>query len=256
MKSPWLTEEEETQGSEAEYLQRYQARFAGFDRPAVTVDVVLFTVVDRQLRLLLIRRRLHPFKGSWALPGGFLTRGETAEQAARRELQDEAGVSDLYLEQLFTFTDPQRDPREWIVSIAHYALVSAARLSPRAGTDAVETGWFAVKEQRDGNFALFPEAGGAEVAVAFDHAGIVRLAVERLRARLDHAPLGFQLLPERFTLTDLQEVHEAILGAALDKRNFRAKVLRDGLVKPTREVRVGAHRPAQLFKYADRRYRS
>lgn len=251
-----LSRVEESTGTEEEYLRRYKARFATYDRPGITADIVLFTVVERELRVLLIQRRLHPFQGRWALPGGFILRGESAEAGARRELREEAGVEDVFLEQLYTFSAPGRDPREWIVSVAHYALVSVDRLKPRAGTDATHTAWFSVREGKGGTFEAHPlDGSGGAVPLAFDHAAILTLAMERIRGKLDWVPIGFQLLPEKFTLTELQEVHEAILAKPLDKRNFRAKVLRDGLVKPTKEMRTGNHRPAQLFRYAEKRYR-
>ncbi|MEW5852933.1 MAG: NUDIX domain-containing protein [Myxococcota bacterium] len=238
----------ETGGTQAEFLQRYDAD--AYVRPSVTVDIVLFTVVEGALRVLLIRRKKHPFKDAWALPGGFIHADESAEDAARRELAEEAGISDIFLEQLYTFSNPGRDPRTWVISVAYYALVASERLHLRAGTDASDVDWFLLKDGRSG-VEVHRVGGGGPVELAFDHAEILATAVKRIRGKLDYVPIGFQLLPERFTLSELQTVHEAVLGKPLDKRNFRAKVQRDGLVKATKEKRGGAHRPAQLFRYVD-----
>ena len=246
-----MTELDETTGTEKSFLDKYDA--GKYPRPSVTVDIVLFTVVDRTLRVLLIKRKNHPFLDHWALPGGFVRPEENAEQAAFRELGEEAGARGIYLEQLYTFSEPGRDPRTWVISIAHYALVTADRLNIQAGSDAKEAHWFLVRDARGGSVEACPVGGGGPVKLAFDHHKILNTAVERIRGKLDYVPIGFQLLPEKFTLTELQEVHEAILGSALDKRNFRSKVLRDGLVKPTKDQRTGAHRPAQLFRYAQPR---
>jgi len=236
-------------GSEQEFLEKYDA--GKYPRPSVSVDIVLFTVVDGALRVLLIARKKHPFKASWALPGGFVRPQENAEQAARRELAEEAGARDIFLEQLFTFTEPKRDPRTWVISIAHYALVTSERLTIQAGDDASDARWFLIKDNRKtGKVEAVPLEGGSPVKLAFDHQQIVQTAMDRIRGKLDYVPIGFQLLPEKFTLSELQTVHEAILNQPLDKRNFRASVMRDGLVKPTQEWKTGAHRPAQLFKYA------
>ncbi|MBI5497147.1 MAG: NUDIX hydrolase [Deltaproteobacteria bacterium] len=247
MTSRRLTEQEETSGTQDAFLEKYDP--GAYPRPGVTVDIVLFTVLERTLRVLLIRRKKHPFLDHWALPGGFVRADESGEAAARRELAEETGARDIFLEQLYTFSEPGRDPRTWVISVAHYALVTVDRLDLRAGSDAAETQWFRVRDGKHG-VECVPLTGGPAVKLAFDHAKIVDTAVNRIRGKLDYVPIGFQLLPELFTLTELQEVHEAILGTDLDKRNFRSKVQRDGLVKATREMRRGAHRPAQLFRYA------
>ena len=244
-----LSLEAETTGSEQKFLKDYDASV--FARPSATVDLCLFSVVDRALRVVLIERAKHPFRGQWAFPGGFIRPGETAEDTARRELREETGVTDVYLEQLYTFTDPSRDPRTWVITIAYYALVAMDRITLRAGDDAHDARWFEVHQGAKGP-EVVPVGGGQPITLAFDHARILNTALTRIRGKLDYVPIGFQLLPEKFTLSELQEVHEAILGHPLDKRNFRAKVQRDGLVKATKERRTGAHRPAQLFRYADR----
>jgi len=183
---------------------------------------------------LLIERGIAPFRGTYALPGGFVLPAETLEEAAFRELREETGTADVYLEQLYTFGDPGRDPRGRVVTVAYYALVPTDRSPLLAGTDAASAGWFAISE-------LPP--------LAFDHASIVQHAIERLRNKLEYSNVGFQLLPAKFTLSALQSLHEAILGKPLDKRNFRRKILSLGLLKPLKEKLITGHRPAELFSF-------
>ena len=201
----------------------------------VTVDLVIFTIREQQLHALLIERGVPPFAGRWALPGGFIREGETLEHAALRELEEETGVRDVYLEQLFTFGDPGRDPRGRVVTVAYYALIAADKAPLVARTDARAARWWPV--------AHHP-------ALAFDHERILAYAVERLRNKLEYTTVGFQLLPRRFTLTELQQVYEAILGRSLDKRNFRRKLALLGLLKPSKERRHERGRPAQLFEFS------
>jgi 8-oxo-dGTP diphosphatase len=199
----------------------------------VTVDLIIFTVRDSALQALLVRRKHPPFRGLWALPGGFVEEDESLEEAARRELREETGLRDVFLEQLYTFGDPGRDPRGRAVTVAHYALI---RSSPvRAASDASEVGWFpAARPPR----------------LAFDHARILGTGLRRLRAKLGYTTVGFQLLPTRFTLTELQRLYETILDRRLDKRNFRKKMLSLRLLAPHRGKRAeGAHRPAQLYSF-------
>ena len=200
----------------------------------VTVDIVVFTVHEQTLQVLLIERGIDPFKGRYALPGGFVRAEETLEQAAFRELLEETGTKDVYLEQLYTFGDPHRDPRGRVVTVAYYALVPTDKSPLLAGTDAATAGWYPVS-------ALPP--------LAFDHKRIVEYAVDRLRNKLEYTNVGFQLLPTKFTLSALQALHEAILGKPLDKRNFRRKVLGLGLVKPSKEMQATGRKPAQLFSF-------
>lgn len=200
----------------------------------VTVDIVLFTIFDRSLHLLLIKRLAKPFENRYALPGGFVAEDESLDEAAIRELREETGVGEVYLEQLFTFGEPRRDPRGRVVTVAYYALVPPNQRL-HAGTDASDAAWFAVSE--------LP-------ALAFDHHEIAEYAHQRLRNKLDYTSVGFELLAERFTLTELQMVHEAILGQALDKRNFRRKILQQGIVKPTKEWRRTGRKPAQLYRFS------
>ncbi len=205
-----------------------------YPHPAVTVDIVIFTIRDGQLKLLLIRRAGEPYRGKWALPGGFVEMGEDLEQAARRELEEETGVSGVYLEQLYTFGKPDRDPRERVITIAYYALIPSDKLQLRAATDAEAVGWFGMDE--------LPE-------LAFDHDEIFTMAHQRLVAKLDYSTIAFQFLPEEFTLSELQAVYETIQQAPLDKRNFRKWVLALEQIEETGgERRDGAHRPAKLYR--------
>lgn len=209
------------------------------DAVHLTVDVVIFTLRAGVLQVLLIERGGEPYKGMWAIPGGFVHRDETLEIAARRELNEETGVSDVYLEQLYSFGDPGRDPRGRVITVAYYALVQHERLDPRAGSDAAQASWYSMD-------ALPP--------LAFDHRRILDYALERLRGKLDYTTVGFQFLPEKFTLTDIQSVYEAILGIPLDKRNFRRRIDALGVVVPLKEWRRStSRRPAQLFKFSARR---
>ena len=214
-----------------------------YPRPAVTVDVVLFTIRTGELAVLMIRRGGPPFKGQWALPGGFVEENESLERAASRELKEETGIEQAALEQLGAFGDPGRDPRGHTVSVAFYAfLVAPAR--PVAADDAADAQWVSISSL-------------ARQRVAFDHTRIIALAVERLREHLasfaHEAPTrhALELVPPRFTLSELQHVHEAVLGRQLDKRNFRAKLLLRDLVEPVASAhRTGRHRPAQLYRWS------
>lgn len=211
-----------------------------YPHPALTTDIVLFTVCDKSLQVLLIRRGNEPFAGEWALPGGFVGIGEDLEDCAQRELAEETGVADLYLEQLFTFGRPDRDPRERVVSVTYLGLAPPDRLQPRAGDDASETGWF--------DLDRLP-------ALAFDHAEIIALARQRLLAKLEYSTIGFRLLPEAFTLSELQRLYEILRGTSLDKRNFRKWILGLGELTDTgRQRRNGNHRPARIYrpKHPDR----
>lgn len=204
----------------------------------VTVDIVIFTIQSGVLRVLLVKRLIPPFPGQYAIPGGFVHEDEDLDQAALRELQEETGVTDVYLEQLYSFGAPGRDPRGRIVTIAYFALIYADR-TLRAGTDAAEANWWSIHE--------LP-------TLAFDHAQIVEYAVERLRNKLEYTTVGFQFLPRKFTLTDLQEVYEAILGKKIDKRNFRRKMALLKILKPLNEYRHGGRRPAQLYQFVASRF--
>ena len=204
-----------------------------YPHPAVTTDIVIFTIHRQQLELLLIRRADEPFKDCWALPGGFIDIDEDLEHCALRELEEETGITGVYLEQLYTVGAPGRDPRERVISVAYYALVPPDRMNIRAASDAREVAWFEVRQ-------LPP--------LAFDHKDIVALAHQRLSAKLNYSTIALQFMPEKFTLSELQQVYESILGTSLDKRNFRKRVAALRCVKETGEYRRdGNHRPARLF---------
>jgi 8-oxo-dGTP diphosphatase len=211
-----------------------------YPRAALTVDCVVFGFDVGELKVLLIQRGLDPFKGLWALPGGFVRVDETLDEAARRELAEEAGLEDVFLEQLYTFGAVDRDPRERVVSVAYYALVKLADFRTQAATDAADAKWFPISQ--------VPKP-------AFDHADILATALARLKGKVRYQPIGFVLLPPKFTLSQLQHLYEAVLETALDKRNFRKKVLSFGLLVPLKETRMtGRHRPAQLFRFDAERY--
>jgi len=212
-----------------------------YPRGALTVDCVVFGLDDDELEVLLIQRGLEPFKGSWALPGGFVRVDETLEDAARRELQEETGLAIGYLEQLYTFGAVERDPRERVVSVAYTALVKLSDHQVRAATDARDVAWFGVHD--------LP-------SLAFDHVEIFQLALERLKNKLRNEPIGFELLPPKFTLTQLQHLYEVVLERTLDKRNFRKRVLAMDLLIETNEVQQDvAHRAARLYRFDERKYR-
>lgn len=209
---------------------------SSFERPAVTVDLVLFTFVAGELRVLLIKRKNLPFANHWALPGGFVNIDEPIDAAAARELSEETAVAGVYLEQLYTFGDPDRDPRGRVITVAYFAVVDAETIGQtQAGDDASEADWFDV-------YRLPP--------LAFDHERIIRYALQRLRYKLEYTALGFLLLPDEFTLSELQQVYEVVLQEQLDKRNFRRKILSQGILEQTEQVRYGDHRPASLYRFA------
>jgi 8-oxo-dGTP diphosphatase len=209
-----------------------------YPHPAVTTDVVMFTIRDECLKILLIRRGNQPHKGSWAFPGGFIEMDEDLETGARRELEEETGISGVYLEQLYTFGAPDRDPRERIITVVYYALVPSDHLTPQAADDADEADWFALDE--------LP-------SLAFDHAEILTMAHTRLADKLEYSTLALQFMPTEFTLTELQKVYEIILRESLDKRNFRKQMLAQGHIEATGEQRrEGSHRPAALYHAVDR----
>lgn len=210
----------------------------------VAVDIVIFTISEKAnvasaLEVLLVRRGIPPFRGRWAIPGGFVLPKESLQEAALRELKEETGVRDVYLEQLYTFGDPGRDPRGRVVSVAYFALIAADQRPLSAGSDAAEARWWPMS-------ALPP--------LAFDHGRILSYALDRLRNKLEYTTVGFQLLPAKFTLSELQRVYEAILGRALDKRNFRRKLGLLDILTPLNEYRASGRRPAQLYRFSQRQF--
>ncbi|WP_341346231.1 NUDIX hydrolase [Paenibacillus sp. FSL H3-0469] len=258
--------------TEREFLEQYRA--GDYERPSVAADMVIFTVIDpaedqepeaaaKELRLLLIRRGGHPCLGKWALPGGFAQPDETTDQAAARELEEETGVTGVYLEQLRTFSDPGRDPRTWVISSSYMALVDSRRIQLEAGDDAEAAAWFKVSYQlrqehkellepgciRTRIYELRLEAGGQELAavieqtltatpaarsvqyavlsndgLAFDHAKIIAYAIQQLRKETERTGIALLLMPEQFTLAELQQVYELILGQEIPKAVFLDKM--------------------------------
>ena len=205
-----------------------------YPHPAVTTDVVLFGLIDQSLQVLLVRRAHPPFENTWARPGGFLDIDEDLEECALRELEEETGVRGVYLEQLYTFGKPDRDPRERVITVAYYALVPSTGIQIKAASDASESRWFAWHD--------LPE-------LAFDHAEIIHKAHQRVASKLDYSTIALKFMPEKFTLGELQTVYETILDEPLDKRNFRKRVRAYGCLVETGETRRnGNHRPARLYR--------
>jgi 8-oxo-dGTP diphosphatase len=205
-----------------------------YPHPAVTVDVSVFTVQDGDVRILLVKRREWPHTGKWAIPGGFVGIDESLKRAALRELREETGVTAGHLEQLGAFGHPDRDPRERVITVVYIALVPFGQLRIRPGSDAADARLFDID--------ALPE-------LAFDHDRILYRARERLRDSLDIADVATSLMPDAFTLPELQRAHETISGVSMDKRNFRKKVKGFGLLETTGdEKRSGAHRPAKLYR--------
>jgi 8-oxo-dGTP diphosphatase len=235
--------------SEAAFLAGYDV--AVFPRPSVAVDVVVLTAVGGALRVALYLRREHPSKGRHALPGGFVRMDESLDDAAARLLRDKAGLTSVFIEQLYTFGAPGRDPRGRVIAVAYYALVDPRRFdeiseAKGARSAAIHVPW----EGETGGPVEARGDAGEPIALAFDHAEIVGMAVKRLRGRLDYSPIGFQLLPAEFTLRALQDVHEAVRGAAVNKDSFRRRLLAGGLLEATGAYeRDTAHRPAELFRF-------
>ena len=194
-----------------------------YPRPAVTTDCVIFGYDGKELKVLLIERGIEPFKGCWAFPGGFLNMDEDALAGARRELKEETGLEDAFIEQFHTFSEPGRDPRGRVITIAHYALVKIQEVE--GGDDAAQARWFPI---------------GEVPPLAFDHDRILRMAMSRLKERIHFEPVGFELLPNVFTMPQLQNLYEAILEVHFDRRNFASKMLKLGILEDTGDRPAGA----------------
>lgn len=208
---------------------------AGYEQTAVTVDLVIFTVNQDRLNALLVKRASEPFSGCWSIPGGFLRKGETLEQAAQRVMEEKTGVKEAYLEQLFTFGRPNRDPRARIITVTYFALIPWKRLAQPDSSKVIDVGWFTAEEVP---------------VLAFDHREILDFAVNRLQAKAGYSSIVYGLLPEAFRLSDLQKVYEVIMNHSFDKRNFRKRMLASGLLEETGKKDIsGAHRPAMLFQF-------
>ncbi|MDD9268225.1 NUDIX domain-containing protein [Paenibacillus sp. GCM10023248] len=282
--------------TEAEFLQKYDASI--YERPSVTVDMLIFTVVDEEkenyrrlpeksLKLLLVKRGVHPYMGQWALPGGFVTGQESLEEAAMRELKSETNIDEVYLEQLYTWGDVNRDPRTRVISCSYMALADSTSLEVRAGDDAADAKWFNVtyrvleeKKTMAENSVVFEkvvqltlaneEASlGASIrlieqytgrsvkeerivtasdGIAFDHAEMIQYAIERLRNKIEYTDIAFHLMPELFTLSELQQVYEVMLGKELLSAAFRRKIA-DMVVETNQLTKDAGHRPAKLFRF-------
>ncbi len=204
------------------------------EKPQVTTDMVVFTIASHRLQILLIKRGTKPFKGMWALPGGRVNKGEPLEQTASRELKEETGVKNIFLEQLYTFGRPDRDPRGRVISVAYFALINQ-QPKLQATTDAVAAKWFFIRK--------LPK-------LAFDHQEIVNYALKRLRWKLEYTNIARNLLPANFSLSQLQDVYEIILNKNIDKRNFRRKILSLNLIKPVRQLKKKVpFRPPKLWTF-------
>ena len=209
-----------------------------YPHPAVTTDCVIFGFNGERLQVLLIERGIEPFKGRWAFPGGFLKMDETAEEGAKRELKEETGLENAYIQQLHTFSNPNRDPRERVITIAYYALVKIQEV--KGGDDAASAKWFPLD--------VIPP-------LAFDHDYILRMATQRLREQIHFQPIGFELLPEKFTIRELQSLYETILGINFDRRNFSKKMLHLEILNELDEtVWPTPKREAKLYKFNSEKY--
>jgi len=202
----------------------------------VTSDCVVFGFEGDELKVLLLKREKSPYKGKWALPGGFIRKNETADACAKRILKEKVGLNEIYMEQLFSFTALKRDPRDRVLSIGHFALINQKLYNAVAGRDAMEVRWFKLDEI---------------AGLAFDHNAIIEMAVSRLRNKINYQPIGFELLNEKFTLSQLQRLYESILGYEIDKRNFRKKILLMGLLKRTKEKEKNVSHKAAFFYMFD-----
>ncbi|WP_378176797.1 NUDIX domain-containing protein [Aquimarina sp. SS2-1] len=206
----------------------------------VAVDAVVFGYKDKALHVLLIKRNVNPFKDSWALPGGLVLEEESLEDAVVRELKEETNATVDYLEQLYSFGKPDRDPRNRVVSVTYFALVKPEHHAIKADTDASDVGWFDINE--------LPQ-------LAFDHPTILDMAKKRLRNKLTYEPIGFDLLADKFLFSDLEKLYMTILDKQIDRRNFRKKILSFGILEELKEkVSEGRGRPANLFKFNQKQY--
>lgn len=210
-----------------------------YERPSVTVDVVIFGLHSGRLHVLMVQRKHWPYAEHWAIPGGFVNMDESLEMAARRELEEETGVHDVYMEQLYTFGDPGRDPRTRVISVAYFALIRTEEQALQVSDESNDVCWFPVDE--------LPKD------LAFDHEKILRFAIDRLRSKLEYTTLAFQLLPKEFSLPKLKRIYEEILGEQLDKANFYRKLRDSDLLEDTGKLLNSRGRPARLYRFRDSR---
>ena len=212
-----------------------------YQRPAITTDCVIFGFDGGELKLLLIEREKEPFKNKWSLPGGFIFIEESTEECAKRLLFEKAGIKNVFIEQLYTFSEVNRDPRERIISVTYYALIAKEQFEPIAGRDTIKAEWFELSK--------LPK-------LAFDHNKIVKVAFERLKGKVSYQPIGFELLEDKFTLPQLQALYEAILETSIDKRNFRKKILGMGLLKALDEKEKNVpHKAARFYSFDKKAYK-
>lgn len=214
--------------------------YPGYEQPVVSVDLVIFTVSEEKLRVLLVKRATEPFIDMWSIPGGFLKEAESLEDAAIRVMKEKTGVQEVYLEQLYTFGRPDRDPRARVITVTYFALIPWQNLTPPESHMVTDVAWFAAED--------LPE-------LAFDHYEILTYAINRLRSKAGYSNIVYGLLPVQFRLSDLQKIYEIIIDKTLDKRNFRKRMLATGLLKETgkKEI-IGAHRPAMLYCFKKREF--
>ena len=212
-----------------------------YERPALATDCVIFGFDGGELKLLLIERKKEPFKNKWSLPGGFVFMDETTEECAKRILSEKAGIKNVFVEQLYTFSELDRDPRERIVSVSYFALLNKQQYEVIAGRDTLKAEWFELSK--------LPK-------LAFDHNKILKMAFQRLKGKVSYQPIGFELLDEKFTLTQLQALYEAILENEIDKRNFRKKILGMGFLKALNEKEKNvARKAAQYYSFDKKTYK-
>jgi 8-oxo-dGTP diphosphatase len=211
-----------------------------YPRPALTADCIIFGFDGLDINILLIQRGIEPFKGKWAFPGGFVRMEESTEECAIRELHEETGIKNVFIEQLYTFSDIHRDPRERVVTVAYFALVKTSDYKLIAGDDAKNVKWFKIKD--------IP-------SLAFDHDVIFRIAHNRLKGKIRYQPIGFELLDEKFTMPQLQLLYESILEIKFDRRNFNNKLMKTGLLTPLNEKQQNVrHRAPRLLKFNKKKY--
>lgn len=203
-----------------------------YEKPSVTVDIVIFTIQNKDLKVLLVKRNVEPFKGRWAIPGGFVRINESLEDAAKRELEEETGVREVYLEQLYTFGETKRDPRGRVITVAYMSLINSENIKLEATTDVSDAQWFST---------LKP------LSLAFDHEKILKYALQRLKWKFEYTAVAFSLLPEQFTLTQLQDIYETVFNKKFDKRNFRKKILSLNILKEEEIKKDVSHRPPQQY---------
>ncbi|AXO79346.1 NUDIX hydrolase [Olleya aquimaris] len=206
----------------------------------LSVDAVVFGYESGTVSVLLIKRKYEPFKGQWAIPGGFVLNKESLEEAVQRELKEETGLEINYLEQLYTFGNPDRDPRNRVVSVAYFGLIKPSAFKIFASTDAEAVQWFDINELPN---------------LSFDHDSILKLAINRLQNKMTYEPIGFELLDNKFPFSDIEKLYSSLLGRAIDRRNFRKKLLRFNILDELNEkTSKGSGRPAKLFKFNKKRY--